>query len=162
MFKVTTSRNLKYQFKSYHWEKLTFSKLWFSKFKKFASRAVFEELQFTRIPLNFKTSCCNLKMGGLAAKKSIWVFYYFDFDRSYRKSRPEVLCKKRCFRNFEKFTRKHLCQSLFFNNVAGPRSAILLKKETLAQVFSCEYCKIPKNTFFKEHLGTTASGVMTH
>ena len=29
-----------------------------------------------------------------------------------------------------------MCQSLFFN------------KETLAQVFSCEFCEISKNTFF--------------
>ena len=26
------------------------------------------------------------------------------------------------------------------------------KKETLAQVFSCEFCEISKNTFFAEHL----------
>ena len=30
-------------------------------------------------------------------------------------------------------------------------------KETLAQVFSCEFCEIPKNTFFTEHLWATAS-----
>ena len=28
----------------------------------------------------------------------------------------------------------------------------VLKKETLAQVFSCEFCEISKNTFFTEHL----------
>ena len=28
---------------------------------------------------------------------------------------------------------------------------------TLAQVFSCEFCKISKNTFFTEHLPTTTS-----
>ena len=32
-----------------------------------------------------------------------------------------------------------------------------IKKEALAQVFSCEYCEISKNTFFTEHLWTTAS-----
>ena len=32
-----------------------------------------------------------------------------------------------------------------------------IKKETLAQVFSCEFCEIFKNTFFTEHLWTTAS-----
>ena len=32
-----------------------------------------------------------------------------------------------------------------------------IKKETLAQVFSCEFCEITKNTFFTEHLWTTAS-----
>ena len=31
------------------------------------------------------------------------------------------------------------------------------KKETLAQVFSCEFCEISKNTFFIEHLRATAS-----
>ena len=38
---------------------------------------------------------------------------------SCRSSRPEVFCKKRVFRNFTKFTGKHLCQSLLFNKVAG-------------------------------------------
>ena len=34
-----------------------------------------------------------------------------------------------------------------------------MKKETLAQVFSCEFYDISKNTFFREHLWTTASAV---
>ena len=32
-----------------------------------------------------------------------------------------------------------------------------VKKETLAHVFSCEFCKISKNTFLIEHLRVTAS-----
>ena len=32
-----------------------------------------------------------------------------------------------------------------------------VKKETLAQVLSCDFCEISKNTFFTEHLQTTAS-----
>ena len=52
--------------------------------------------------------------------------------------------RKCVLRNFANFTGKHLCQSLFFNKVAGR------KKETLAQVFSCEFCEISKNTFFTE------------
>ena len=32
-----------------------------------------------------------------------------------------------------------------------------IKKETLTQVFSCEFCEILKNTFLIEHLPTTAS-----
>ena len=32
-----------------------------------------------------------------------------------------------------------------------------LKKEALAQVFSCEFREISKNTFFIEHLWATAS-----
>ena len=36
--------------------------------------------------------------------------------------------KKGVLKNFTKFTGKHLCQSLFFNKVAGLRPAALLKK----------------------------------
>ena len=34
-----------------------------------------------------------------------------------------------------------------------------IKKETLAQVFSCAFCEVTKNTFFTEHLWTTSSVV---
>ena len=59
-------------------------------------------------------------------------------------SRPEVFCKKGALRNFGKFTGKHLCQSPFFNKVAGCN---FIKKETMTQLFSCEFCEISKNTF---------------
>ena len=39
--------------------------------------------------------------------------------RTYRSSRPKVFCKTGIFRNFAKFTGKHLSQSLFFNKVAS-------------------------------------------
>ena len=32
-----------------------------------------------------------------------------------------------------------------------------IEKEALAQVFSCEFCEISKNTFFTKHLWKTAS-----
>ena len=50
--------------------------------------------------------------------------------------------RKDVLRNFTKFTGKRL----FF-----------IKTEALTQVFSCEFCEISKNTFFTEHLRTTAS-----
>ena len=49
-----------------------------------------------------------------------------------------------------------MCQSFFFNKVAGLRPATFLKKR-LALVFSCEFCEISKNTFLTEHFWTTAS-----
>ena len=66
----------------------------------------------------------------------------------YRSSRSDVFCKKSVLRNFVRFTGKHLCQSRFFNKVAGLRPGTLLKKETLVQVLSWEFCEISKNTFF--------------
>ena len=55
--------------------------------------------------------------------------------------------KKGVLRNFAKSTGKHLCQSLFFNKVVGLRPKSLLKV-TLAQLFSCGFCEISKNTFY--------------
>ena len=62
----------------------------------------------------------------------------------FRSSRPEVFCKKGVFKNFTKFTGKNLCQSFFFNKVNF--SIKFIKKESLAQVFFCEFCIISKNT----------------
>ena len=46
-----------------------------------------------------------------------------------------MFCKKGGLRNFTKFTEKHL------------QACNFIKKETLAQVFSSEFCKISNNTF---------------
>ena len=46
----------------------------------------------------------------------------------------EVFCKKGILRNFAKFTGKHLCQSF------KPQACNFIEKETLGQVFSCEFC----------------------
>ena len=73
-----------------------------------------------------------------------------------------MICKKGILRNFKKFTGKQLCQSLFFNKVAELRPATLLKNEILAQVFSCEFCEISKNTFLTEHLWAAASEDVKH
>ena len=54
--------------------------------------------------------------------------------------------KRGVLRNFAKFTGKNLCQSIVFNKVADVCNFI--KKDTPAQVFSCEFCEISKNTFF--------------
>ena len=43
------------------------------------------------------------------------------------------------------------------NSQETPEACNFIKKETLAQVFSFEFCKIFKNFLFTEHLWTTAS-----
>ena len=48
---------------------------------------------------------------------------------------PGCSMKKGVLKNFTKFTGKHLCQSLFFNKVAGLRPATLLKRDSGADVF---------------------------
>ena len=41
----------------------------------------------------------------------------FNFN-VFRINRLEVFCERGVLKNFTKFTRKHLCQSLIFNQVA--------------------------------------------
>ena len=51
--------------------------------------------------------------------------------------------KKGALRNITKFTGKHLWSE----------ASNFIKKETLAQVFSCEFCEISKNTFLQNTSG---------
>ena len=62
-------------------------------------------------------------------------------------------CEKDVLKIFAKFTGNHLCQSLFSNKSAGLCYSTLLKKETLAKVFSCEFC----DTFFNRTSPVAAS-----
>ena len=67
---------------------------------------------------------------------------FFQYNQ-LRSSHPEMFCKKGILKNSAKFKGKHLYQSLFFNKVAGhrPQACSFIKKETLTQVFSCEFCE---------------------
>ena len=58
-----------------------------------------------------------------------------------------MFCKKDALRRFTKFTGKHLCQSLFFNKVAG-----LLKKGLWYKCFPVNFVKFLRTSFFMEHL----------
>ena len=51
-----------------------------------------------------------------------------------------MFCKKGFLRNFAKFTGKHCARDSFLKK--------FLNKETLAQLFYSEFCKICKSTFF--------------
>ena len=66
----------------------------------------------------------------------------------FRSRRPELFCKNAVLRNFPKFTEKDLRQSLFLIKLqASALACNFIKKETLAQVFSCDFCEISKNAF---------------
>ena len=58
-----------------------------------------------------------------------------------------VVCKKVVLGNFAKFTGKHQCQISFLIKLqAKAKACNFMKKETLAQLFSCEFWDIFKNT----------------
>ena len=55
--------------------------------------------------------------------------------------------RKGVLRNFIKFTGKHMCERVSFLIKLQPSVCNFIKRETLAQVFFCEFCKISKNAF---------------
>ena len=70
-------------------------------------------------------------------------------NQTHRKLRVEILC--------DQFSRCRGSHRRWSARKAVLRKACsVIKKESLAQVFSCEFCKISKNTFSTEHLRTTA------
>ena len=72
-----------------------------------------------------------------------------------------VLYERGVLKNFSKFTdprekllkiQETLCQSLYFNEVTG-QVCNFIKIETLAQVFSCEFCEILRTPFLQNTSG---------
>ena len=61
-----------------------------------------------------------------------------------------LFCKKHVFRNFAKLTGKHLCQSLFFNVVAGLIPITLLKKRLGHRCFLVNLSKFLRTPFIIE------------
>ena len=73
--------------------------------------------------------------------------------RMDRSSHQRCSVRKVVLRNFTKFTEKHLCQSLFFNNVAALRPALCLGRCKGGTVKSLEvkiasFCELFLNGFY--------------
>ena len=55
-------------------------------------------------------------------------------------------------------SQENTCARVFFLIELQAKACKVIKKETLAQVFSCEFYEISKTAFSTEHLWATASG----
>ena len=64
-----------------------------------------------------------------------------------------MFSKKGVLRNFAKFTRKHLCQRLFFNKIAEFRPATSLKKSLSRRYFPVNFAKFLRTTFLQNISG---------
>ena len=74
---------------------------------------------------------------------------------SIRSSPSEVLCKK-VFLKIYQNSQEKTSTSVSFLIKLQALVCNFIKKETLAQVFSCKFCEMVKNTFFTEHLWMAA------
>ena len=54
-------------------------------------------------------------------------------------------------------SQENTCAGVSFLIKLQAQASNFNKKDTLAQVFSCKFCEISKNTYFTKHLRTTAS-----
>ena len=74
---------------------------------------------------------------------SQFVSYFLYNNTNARSSRPEV------FLEISKNSQKNTCARVSF--LIKLQACNFIKKETLAQVLSCEFWEISKNSFFTEH-----------
>ena len=77
-----------------------------------------------------------------------WIAEKLDVFRTLsRNSLPEMFCKKGGLIHFAKLTGKRMCQSLFFNKVAGLRTATSLKKRRSYKCFPVSFAQFQTTPF---------------
>ena len=85
---------------------------------------------------------------------AILLFFFQDFcGCKNRKQPPQVSTKKGVLGNFAKFTGKDLCQSLFFNKVAGLSTDTLLKKRLWHRSSPVDFAKYLITRFLQKSSG---------
>ena len=85
---------------------------------------------------------------------SLIMFKYRSNDRS-----RSII--KSFLKNVAEFTKK-TCDTVSYLIIFQASTCSLFKKETLLEVFSCEFCEIFKNTVFTEHIGAITSAISNH
>ena len=73
--------------------------------------------------------------------------------KKYKSSHQTCSMKKGVLRNFAKFKGKYLCQSLFFDKVAGLSHAALLKKRPWHRCFPVNFAKFLRTSFLQNTSG---------
>ena len=89
-----------------------------------------------------------------------WTIWNSSSDLSFYISEAATrgaLCEK-VFLEIWQNSHENTCSRVSFL-IKLPEASNFINKETLAQVFSCEFCEISQNTFFTENLWTTASNI---
>ena len=104
-----------------------------------------------RLYIQSKRVCGMIKTHSSISDLLLWwkdVFSKFFFESVFKQpqKQPQEV----------KIHRKTPVQEPLFKESCRPASCNFLKKETLAHVFSYEFCEISKNTFFTEHLRSTS------
>ena len=82
----------------------------------------------------------------------------FELMFQERPEAPTVgVLNKKVFLKISQNSQKNACARVCLLISCRPQACNFIRKEALAQVFSCEFCEICKSIFFTEDLRTTAS-----
>ena len=116
----------------------------------------------TKKSLNMNPTCCNIKVWcHLSIAKLVTAF----LSRVIKKTSVNAQCswtKTACLTSVHALAQPNQI-NLIFNRSTHQWCSMKkeacnpIKKETLSQMLSYEFCEISKNTVFTEHLQTTAS-----
>ena len=88
------------------------------------------------------------------AKTSAFKRDFSGFSSSFTQKQPAVVFYKK---DVLKNSQENSCAIVSFLLKLQAEACSFVKKGTLTQVFSCEFCEIFKNTLFTEHHWATAS-----
>ena len=100
--------------------------------------------------------CCFISRRSLSITHHLRLWTQSSQKQS-RSSHRRCYLRKGFLRNFAKFTGKHLCQSLFFNKVAGLRPATVLKKRLWHTCFLVNFAKFLRTSFLRNTSGRLLS-----
>ena len=96
--------------------------------------------------LNFRMSSYRIA-NNITVNKMCFPIYSKSLSVNEKRSKTEAATG-----DFQEIYRKTFGRSPFFKKSCSPLPVTLFKKEILTLAFSCEFCKIFKNTYFIEHL----------
>ena len=82
---------------------------------------------------------------------------FSGFSSSFTQKQPAVVFYKKGVLKNSQNSQENSCAIVSFLLKLQAEACSFVKKGTLTQVFSCEFCEIFKNTLFTEHHWATAS-----
>ena len=103
---------------------------------------------------------CYEEIGKLIEKKSANIILFMEkafqifqcIERGFQKQYLGGVLLRKVFLEILQISQENTCARVSFLIKLLPEACNFIKNETLAQVFSCEFCVISNNTFFIEHL----------
>ena len=91
------------------------------------------------------------------AKRSAFKRDFSGFSSSFTQKQPAVVFYKKGVLKNSQNSQENSCAIVSFLLKLQAEACSFVKRGTLTQVFSCEFCEIFKNTLFTEHHLVTAS-----